>query len=49
LKFRDVLNENEKLRAEYEALKLSLVKDGIARSNYSAAKASLISSILNIG
>ncbi|MBC7430061.1 MAG: GrpB family protein [Bacteriovorax sp.] len=47
LRFRDVLNKNEELRLEYEALKLFLVESKIPRSEYSRAKADLINKILN--
>ncbi|MBC7714830.1 MAG: GrpB family protein [Rhizobacter sp.] len=47
LDFRDILNQNEELRLEYETLKLLLVESKIPRSEYSDAKADLINKILN--
>lgn len=46
LLFRDILNSNVDLRLRYENLKVSLVKKGIPRENYSDAKADLIREII---
>lgn len=46
LMFRDILNDNEDLRLEYEVLKQSLVKNKTPRSEYSPAKAEFITRVL---
>lgn len=47
LLFRDILNQNEELRLEYQFLKQMLVEQKIPRSEYSDAKADMINKILS--
>lgn len=47
LMFRDILNQDEELRFEYQFLKQMLVGQKIPRSEYSDAKSDMINKILN--